>query len=55
MITTDIILLLIFISYLAFRSLGEIIDNGILVRLYFERRRLIHLWDFRHIMRAWSV
>jgi hypothetical protein len=35
----DITLLLIFIPYFAFRSLGEIIGDGIFVRLYFEHRR----------------
>ena len=36
MIATDIILLLILIPYFAFRSLKEIIGDGIL--LYFQRR-----------------
>ena len=36
---TIIILLLIFVPYFAFRSLGDIIGDRILVRLYFERRR----------------
>jgi len=39
MIATSVILLLIFIPYFAFRSLGDIIGNGVHVRLYFERRR----------------
>ena len=39
MIATSVILLLIFIPYFAFRSLGDIIGNGVLLRLYFERRR----------------
>ena len=39
MIATSIILLLIFIPYFAFRSLGDIIGNDVLRRLYFERRR----------------
>ena len=38
-IATSVILLLIFIPYFAFRALGDIIGNGVLVRLYFERRR----------------
>jgi len=38
-IATVIILLLIFVPYFAFRSLGDIIGDRILVRLYFERRR----------------
>jgi hypothetical protein len=37
-IATTIILLLIFIPYFAFRSLGDIIGDRILIRLYFERR-----------------
>jgi hypothetical protein len=40
MIATDLILLLIFIPYFAFRSFGEIIGDGILVRLYFEMSSL---------------
>ncbi len=39
MIATSVILLLIFIPYFAFRSLGDIIGDGVLRRLYFERRR----------------
>ena len=38
-VATIIVLLLIFIPYFAFRSLGDIIGDRILVRLYFERRR----------------
>ena len=38
-IATMIILLLIFIPYFAFRSLGDIIGDKILLRLYFERRQ----------------
>jgi hypothetical protein len=37
-LATSIVLLLIFIPYFAFRSLGDIIGDKILVRLYFERR-----------------
>ena len=37
-IATSIVLLLIFIPYFAFRSLGDVIGDRILVRLYFERR-----------------
>ncbi len=37
-IATSVVLLLIFIPYFAFRSLGDIIGDRILVRLYFERR-----------------
>jgi len=37
-IATSIVLLLIFIPFFAFRSLGDIIGDKILVRLYFERR-----------------
>jgi len=37
-IATSFILLLIFIPYFAFRSLGDIIGDRILLRLYFERR-----------------
>jgi hypothetical protein len=38
-IATIIVLLLIFIPYFAFRSLGDIIGDRVLVRLYFERRQ----------------
>lgn len=38
-VATSIILLLIFIPYFAFRSLGDIIGDKILMRLYFEPRR----------------
>jgi hypothetical protein len=37
-IATSFILLLIFIPYFAFRSLGDIIGDRVLLRLYFERR-----------------
>jgi len=40
-IATTVVLLLIFIPYFAFRSLGDIIGDRILVRLYFERRHQI--------------
>ncbi len=38
-IATSLVLLLIFIPYFAFRSLGDIIGDKVLVRLYFERRQ----------------
>ncbi|MGB2659222.1 MAG: hypothetical protein WBC84_13380 [Pseudolabrys sp.] len=38
-IATILVLLLIFIPYFAFRSLGDIIGDRVLVRLYFERRQ----------------
>ena len=37
-IATSFVVLLIFIPYFAFRSLGNIIGDKVLVRLYFERR-----------------
>ncbi|MGA9000538.1 MAG: hypothetical protein WB463_21920 [Pseudolabrys sp.] len=38
-IATILVLLLICIPYFAFRSLGDIIGDRVLVRLYFERRQ----------------
>ncbi|MGA8935773.1 MAG: hypothetical protein WB504_21725 [Pseudolabrys sp.] len=38
-IATILVLLLIFIPYFAFRSLGDVIGDRVLVRLYFERRQ----------------
>ena len=38
-IATILVLLLIFIPYFAFRLLGDIIGDRVLVRLYFERRQ----------------
>ena len=37
-IATSFILLLIFVPYFAFRSLGDVIGDKVLLRLYFERR-----------------
>ena len=39
MVATILITFLILIPYFAFRSLGEIVGDKILVRLFFERRR----------------
>jgi len=39
MIAASLIMLLILIPYFAFRSLGDIIGDKILVRLFFERRQ----------------
>jgi len=38
-IATSIIVLLIFIPYFAFRTLGEVIGERSVIRLFFERRR----------------
>ena len=38
-IATIFVLLLIFIPYFAFRALGDVIGDRVLVRLYFERRQ----------------
>lgn len=38
-VATSFIMLLIFIPYFAFRSLGDVIGDGTLVRLYFEPRQ----------------
>jgi len=38
MVATSLILLLILIPYFAFRSLGDVIGDRTLVRLYFEPR-----------------
>jgi len=40
-IATCFVMLLIFVPYFAFRSLGDVIGDRTLVRLYFERRRRI--------------
>ena len=39
LIATSIIMLLILIPFFAFRSLGEVVGEGILLRLFFEPRR----------------
>jgi hypothetical protein len=41
MIAASLIMFLILIPYFAFRSLGDVISDRTLVRLYFERRRSI--------------
>jgi len=40
-ITASILMLLILIPFFAFRSLGEVVDERTLLRLFFEPRRQI--------------
>jgi hypothetical protein len=43
MVATSLILLLVLIPFFAFRSLGDVIGDRTLVRLYFERRSIDHV------------